>query len=194
MMNQRLSLKYAKTLNNYIPTQSIQVFKNEIILVVEAKKIKPILLFLRDSINCQYKILSGISGVDYPERSKRFEVIYEILSIRYNSRIRIKIYINELTSVDSSVSIYSASNWHEREIFDMFGVFFKDHPDLRRILTDYGFEGFPLRKDFPLSGYVELRYDDSQKRVISEPLELAQEFRTFDFTAPWESADSSTIV
>lgn len=190
-MNQRLSFKYAKALNNVIPVQNIQVFNNEIILIVEAKKIKSILLFLKNNINCQYKILTAISGADYPERNKRFEVAYELLSIRYNSRIRVKIFVNELTSIESSVSIYSAANWWEREIWDLFGVYFIDHPDLRRILTDYGFEGFPLRKDFPLSGYVEVRYDERQKRVICEPLEFAQEFRTFDFTSPWN--DTSKI-
>jgi NADH dehydrogenase (ubiquinone) Fe-S protein 3 len=184
-MNQRLFFKYAKALNNFIPVQNIQVFNHEIMLVVEANKIKPVLFFLRDNTNCQYKILSAISGADYPEQNKRFEIIYELLSIRYNSRLRIKIYINELTSVESSALVYSASNWWEREIWDLFGVFFTDHPDLRRILTDYGFEGFPLRKDFPLSGYVEVRYDERQKRVMCEPLEFAQEFRTFDFTSPW---------
>jgi NADH dehydrogenase (ubiquinone) Fe-S protein 3 len=190
-MNLRLSFKYTQTLKKCIPVQNIQVFNNEITLTVNVKKIKPVLLFLRDSTNCQYKILSSISGVDYPERNKRFEVAYDILSIRYNSRLRIKIYINELTSVESSLSVYSAANWWEREIWDLFGVFFTDHPDLRRILTDYGFEGFPLRKDFPLSGYVEVRYDERQKRVICEPLEFAQEFRTFDFTSPWN--DTSKV-
>jgi len=123
-MHQRLLFKYAKALNNVIPIQNIQVFNNEITLVIEANKINLILLFLRDNINCQYKILSAISGADYPERNKRFEVVYELLSIRYNSRLRVKIYVNELTPVESSVSVYSASNWWEREIWDLFGVFF----------------------------------------------------------------------
>jgi len=186
-MNQRLLLKYAKALNNIIPIQNIQVFGNEVTLVVGAKKIKSILFFLKNDINCQYKILSAISGVDYPERNRRFEVVYELLSIRYNNRIRVKININELTSIESSSSVYSASDWWEREIWDLFGIYFTDHPDLRRILTDYGFEGFPLRKDFPLGGYIEVRYDERQKRVVCEPLEFGQEFRFFDFINPWSS-------
>ncbi|CAM9089926.1 unnamed protein product, partial [Phaeothamnion confervicola] len=143
------------------------------------------LLFLRDHSGTQYKILTAISGVDYPEQWQRFEVVYELLSIRYNHRIRVKCGVNELTPLPSSVEIYPSANWWEREIWDLYGVFFTNHPDMRRILTDYGFEGHPLRKDFPLSGYVELRYDDSQKRVVCEPIELAQEFRDYDTLSPW---------
>jgi len=127
-----------------------------------------------------------LTAVDYPSRLKRFEVVYNLLSIQYNSRIRIKTLVDELSPLDSLVSIYSASNWFERETWDMFGIFFTQHPDLRRILTDYGFEGHPLRKDFPLSGFVEVRYDDTEKRVITEPIEMTQEFRYFDFSNPWE--------
>ena len=124
--------------------------------------------------------------MDYPSRALRFEVVYHLLSIHHNSRIRIKTPLDEMTPLDSIVEIYNSANWWERETWDMFGIFFSNHPDLRRILTDYGFEGHPLRKDFPLSGFVEVRYDDSEKRVITEPIEMTQEFRYFDFSSPWE--------
>jgi len=187
-MNQHLSLQYAKFLSKIIPTQNILLFKNELILVVCPKKLLPIILFLKNHTNCQYKILTSISGVDYLEKKIRFEVVYELLSIRYNNRIRIKTYVDEITTIESIISVYSAADWWEREIWDLFGIFFVNHNDLRRILTDYGFEGHPLRKDFPLSGFVEVRYDERQKRVICESLELTQEFRTFDFLSPWNQS------
>ena len=124
--------------------------------------------------------------MDFPSKTQRFEIVYNLLSIQHNSRIRIKTLVDEITPVDSLVEIYNSANWWERETWDMFGIFFSNHPDLRRILTDYGFEGHPLRKDFPLSGFVEVRYDDSEKRVITEPIEMTQEFRYFDFSSPWE--------
>ena len=127
-----------------------------------------------------------VTAVDYPTKNERFEVVYNLLSLQYNTRIRIKTHINELTPVDSLVPVYNSASWWERETWDMFGIFFANHPDLRRILTDYGFEGHPLRKDFPLSGYVEVRYDDSEKRVVTEAVELTQDFRYFDFSSPWE--------
>ena len=130
-------------------------------------------------------MLSNISGADYPLKNKRFEIVYDLLSICFNSRIRVKTSVNELTTVESSMSIFSAANWYEREIWDLFGIFFKNHSDLRRILTDYGFEGHPLRKDFPLSGYTEVKYSENSKRVINETIEFAQEYRTFDFFSPW---------
>ena len=148
--------------------------------------IKPVLIFLRDHTSCLFKVLIDVCGVDYPEREHRFDVVYHLVSIKYNARIRIKISVDELTPVPSITQIYPAANWLEREVWDMYGVYFADHPDLRRILTDYGFEGHPLRKEFPLSGYVEVRYDEAQKRVISEPVEITQEYRTFDFSSPWE--------
>lgn len=160
--------------------------KNEIILEISAENILPVFLFLRDHTQSQYKILIDITAVDYPSRSQRFEIVYNLLSIQYNSRLRIKTFLDELTPIDSLIAIYSSANWFERETWDMFGVFFTQHPDLRRILTDYGFEGHPLRKDFPLTGFVEVRYDDTEKRVITEPLEMTQEFRYFDFANPWE--------
>jgi NADH-quinone oxidoreductase subunit C len=127
-----------------------------------------------------------ILGVDYPEQEERFEVVYQFLSLRHNQRVRVKVTTDEDSPVPSVAGIYPSAIWYEREVWDMYGVFFADHPDLRRILTDYGFEGHPLRKDFPLTGYVELRYDDEQKRVVYEPVKLTQDFRTFDFLSPWD--------
>jgi NADH dehydrogenase (ubiquinone) Fe-S protein 3 len=189
----------------------------------------PLLYFLRDHVNLQFKSMIDITAVDFPERKARFEVVYHLLSPRWNNRIRIKVPVDELTPIPSSVPVFNSSNWFEREVWDMFGVFFSGHPDLRRILTgtklsscmhanlwrfylilfkchlmhsycrsfcncnfvlyfvDYGFTGFPLRKDFPLTGYTEVRYDYSKKRVVSEPLELTQEFRYFDFSSPWDT-------
>ena len=185
---QQVAVNFSKSICNMLPISSATVTNNELVLVVESKYILPVLFFLRDHTNCQYKILTAISGVDYPEREKRFEVAYELLSVKYNHRIRVKTFLDEFTPVDSSVCVYNASSWWEREVWDMYGVFFRNHPDLRRILTDYGFEGHPMRKDFPLSGYTEVRYDDSKKRVVCEPLELSQEFRSFDFASPWTQA------
>ncbi|KAL5467565.1 hypothetical protein EMCRGX_G031817 [Ephydatia muelleri] len=134
----------------------------------------------------QFRQLADLTALDVPKRVFRFEVVYNLLSLVYNARIRVKTYTDELTPIDSATAVYSGANWPEREVWDMYGVFFANHPDLRRILTDYGFEGHPLRKDFPLSGYVEVRYDDEVKRVVCEPVELSQEFRKFDLSAPWE--------
>lgn len=145
-----------------------------------------VLSYLKWNTNSQYKILIDISSVDYPERANRFELNYHLLSIKYNTRITIKTYTNEITPVESTSSIYSNACWSEREVMDMFGIFFMNNPDLRRILTDYGFEGHPLRKDFPLSGYYEIRYDDNHKYIVTEQLEVTQEFRLFDYTSPWE--------
>jgi NADH dehydrogenase (ubiquinone) Fe-S protein 3 len=140
---------------------------------------------LKIHTNTQYTVLSSISGVDYPERSRRFEVSYDLLSVKFNSRIRVKTFVDEITPLESAVSVFPCATWWEREVWDMFGVFFDKNSEIKRILTDYGFEGHPLRKDFPLSGYVESRYDDSLKRVVCEPLENAQEFRSFDFSSGW---------
>jgi NADH-quinone oxidoreductase subunit C len=157
-------------------------------LIVEARRgaVQRIATFLRDDANCQFQQLVDILGVDYPEQEERFEVVYQFLSLRHNQRVRVKVTTDEDTPVPSVAGIYPSAIWYEREVWDMYGVFFADHPDLRRILTDYGFEGHPLRKDFPLTGYVELRYDDEQKRVVYEPVKLTQDFRTFDFLSPWE--------
>ena len=144
--------------------------------------------FLHDDPKCLFRQLVDVCGADYPERPQRFDVVYHLLSHRLNHRIRVKIATDEQTPVPSVSAIHPAAAWFERETWDMYGVWFADHPDLRRILTDYGFEGYPLRKDFPLTGFVELRYDEEQKRVIYEPVKLTQEFRRFDFLSPWEGA------
>jgi len=185
MTNNKVQLNFGKSLVNMLPVYTITFSKGELALIVPSSHVVPTLKFLRDHTNCQSKCLIDICVVDYPEREARFEVVYNLLSVRYNTRIRIKTSVNEITAIESCSSIYQAGNWYEREAWDLYGVFFSNHPDLRRILTDYGFEGHPLRKDFPLSGYVEVRYDEIKKRVVCEPTELAQEFRNFDFTSPW---------
>jgi len=161
----------------------------ELTLVVAADDIIPVLTALRDDKECLFEQLIDICGVDYPERARRFDVVYHLLSPRKNQRIRVKCEADEHTPVPSVVELFPVANWYEREAYDMYGILFSGHPDLRRILTDYGFRGFPLRKDFPLTGYVEVRYDDDQKRVVYEPVKLAQEFRSFDFESPWEGTD-----
>jgi NADH-quinone oxidoreductase subunit C len=158
----------------------------ELTLEVEAADVVRVLTSLRDDHD--FKTLVDICGVDWPERAKRFDVVYHLLSLTRNQRLRVKIAVGEDEIVPSSVAVYPASNWFERETFDMYGVSFDGHPDLRRILTDYGFSGYPLRKDFPLTGFVELRYDDELKRVVYQPVQLVQEFRDFDFMSPWEGA------
>jgi NADH dehydrogenase (ubiquinone) Fe-S protein 3 len=165
--------------------------KDEVVFYIHPQYIIPFFYFLRDHLNSQFKVLIDVTAVDYPSRLLRFEVVYNLLSIQFNSRIRIKSCIDEITAINSVTEIYSSAGWWEREVWDMFGIFFSNHPDLRRILTDYGFEGHPLRKDFPLSGYVEVRFDDSEKRVRTEPLELDQELRYFDFSSPWEQLDKT---
>jgi len=162
---------------------------DEMVLNVPAKDIANVLLFLRDDLRCQYKILTDICGVDFLDREARFEVVYNLLSIKYNNRLRVKINVAEGELVATATSIFSAAGWYEREVWDMYGVYFSGHADLRRILTDYGFDGHPQRKDFPLTGYVEVRYDEEKKRVVYEPVKLAQEYRTFDFESPWEGTD-----
>ncbi|MCE2510071.1 MAG: NADH-quinone oxidoreductase subunit C [Alphaproteobacteria bacterium] len=165
------------------------VVHHELMVSVPASSIVKVLTFLRDDPNCQFKQLMDICGVDYPEREKRFDVVYNLLSLSQNQRIRVKTMVGEEESIPSVVKVFHAANWWEREAWDLYGIFFSGHPDLRRILTDYGFEGHPLRKDFPLTGFVELRYDEDQKRVVYEPVKLTQEFRTFDFMSPWEGTE-----
>ncbi len=167
-----------------------RITHGELTLDVARDKIVEVLTFLRDDTGCLFEVLIDICGVDWPAREKRFDVVYHLLSPRLNQRIRLKLMTDEQTPVPSTVDVYSASNWFEREAYDMYGILFSGHPDLRRLLTDYGFQGYPLRKDFPLTGYVEVRYDDEQKRVVYEPVELAQEFRSFDFESPWEGTRS----
>jgi len=162
---------------------------NELILICAPDQTVPLLTFLRDDSNCLFKILSDICGVDYPEREKRFDVVYNLLSVRHNQRIRVKVRCDEDDLVPSATAVYSAASWFEREAYDLYGILFSDHPDMRRLLTDYGFDGHPLRKDFPLTGHVQVRYDEAQKRVVQEPVKLAQAFRSFDFMSPWEGAE-----
>ena len=145
--------------------------------------------FLKSDRSCQFSTLVDITGVDYPERAKRFDVVYHFLSMYQNQRIRLRVSIREEDMVPSIVDVHPSANWFEREVFDMFGILFSGHPDLRRILTDYGFRGYPLRKDFPTTGYTEVRYDEAQKRVVYEPVSLVQEYRQFDFMSPWEGAN-----
>jgi len=158
----------------------------ELIVTSRPSSIVKVLTWLRDDPSALFKALVDICGADYPERETRFEVVYNLLSVKHNRRARVKVMTDETTPVPSVTGVFSSANWYERETWDLYGVFFSDHPDLRRILTDYGFEGHPLRKDFPLTGYVEVRYDTEQKRVVYEPVKLTQDFRTFDFLSPWE--------
>ena len=160
----------------------------ELTLTVPRDQIVEVLTRLRDDPACRFEILIDICGVDYPARKNRFEVVYHLLSARSNQRLRVKLETNETDPVPSAIPAFPAANWFEREAYDMYGILFSGHPDLRRLLTDYGFEGYPLRKDFPLTGYKEVRYDDEQKRVVYEPVKLTQEFRSFDFESPWEAA------
>jgi len=160
----------------------------ELTLMAERQRIVEVLTHLRDDRDCQFQQLVDLAGVDYPDRERRFDVVYHLLSLTRNHRVRIKVRTDEDTPVPSIVGVYPAADWFEREAFDMYGIFFEGHPDLRRILTDYGFHGYPLRKDFPMTGYVEVRYDDELKRVVYEPVKLTQEFRQFDFLSPWEGA------
>ena len=187
MKNKDIILKNLNSLSKVCPIEKIQVFNDNIILVVKPKFLFNTLLFLKNNILQQFKVLTCISGVDYPMNKYRFNVVYELLSIRYNYRLRIKTFTHELLNLDSCEKLYPAANWYECEVWDLYGVFFKNHSNLKRILTDYGFEGFPLRKDFPLSGFVEMRYNEIEKRVVTESLELCQEYRTFDFFSPWET-------
>ncbi len=159
------------------------------ILTVGRESLLRVLYYLRDGSSCQFKQLVDVTCVDYPERPERFELVYNLLSLKNNLRVRVKLRATEATLIPSAVEVFSSANWLEREVFDMYGVKFDNHPDLRRILTDYGFVGHPQRKDFPLTGYVEVRYDEEKKRVIYEPVKLDQEFRSFDCLSPWEGAD-----
>jgi NADH-quinone oxidoreductase subunit C len=169
--------------------QQRSIAQGELTLVVGCEDIVRALRELRDDSQCRFEVLIDICGVDYPERERRFDVVYHLLSPRKNQRIRIKCETDADRPVPSAVEVFPAANWYEREAYDMFGILFSGHPDLRRLLTDYGFQGHPMRKDFPLTGYVEVRYDDAQKRVVYEPVKLTQEFRSFDFMSPWEGTD-----
>jgi len=166
-----------------------RIAHDELTLDIARDKIIDVLTFLRDDPQCMFEVPIDICGVDWPARKERFDVVYHLLSPRLNQRIRVKLTTDETTPVPSTVGVFPAANWFEREAYDMYGILFSGHPDLRRLLTDYGFQGHPLRKDFPLTGYVEVRYDEAQKRVVYEPVELVQEFRSFDFESPWEGTN-----
>jgi NADH-quinone oxidoreductase subunit C len=161
----------------------------QLTLTANAADIARLMQFLRDDERCLFWCIIDITAVDWPEREKRFDVVYHLLSPKRNQRIRVKVEIDEVTPVPSIISVYRGADWFEREAYDLYGVLFSGHPDLRRLLTDYGFEGHPLRKDFPLTGFVEVRWDDELKRVVYDPVRLAQEFRNFDFLSPWEGTD-----
>jgi NADH dehydrogenase (ubiquinone) Fe-S protein 3 len=183
---ERLVVRFSKESSDTFSNLTVAVNSVRIIFV-KPKDLIFVLTFLKKNSNAQYRLLTAISAVDYPYRKKRFEVVYELLSIRFNHRIRVKTFVDDVTPLVSSSSVFPGSTWWEREIWDLFGVFFEENDEIKRILTDYGFEGHPLRKDFPLSGYIESRYDDNLKRVVCEPLEHAQEFRNFDFISNWSS-------
>jgi len=166
-----------------------QVAFGELTVDVKAADVVKVATFLRDDPACQFISIIDVTAVDWPNREQRFDVVYHFLSPRLNQRIRMKAVTDEVTPVPSLIDVFHGADWYEREAFDLYGVLFTGHPDMRRLLTDYGFEGHPLRKDFPLTGFVEVRYDDEQKRVVYEKVKLAQEFRTFDFLSPWEGTD-----
>lgn len=181
-------------LGDYIETALLEAVTgtgqdhDELFVTCKRDGVVRLLTFLRDDSNCLFKVLIDICGVDYPESPERFEVVYQLLSLRHNQRVRVKVRCGEGDMVPSVVGVFSAAGWFERETWDFFGIPFSGHPDLRRLLTDYGFDGHPLRKDFPLTGHVEVRYDEAQKRVVYEPVSLTQAFRNFDFMSPWEGA------
>ena len=166
-----------------------QIAYGDLTILVDGARIVEVVSFLREDPACRFVSFIDLCGVDYPGRERRFDVVYHLLSPAHNTRIRIKVETDETTPVPSIIDVYPAANWFEREAYDLYGILFSGHPDLRRILTDYGFEGHPLRKDFPLTGFVEVRYDDEQKRVVYERVKLQQEFRNFDFLSPWEGVD-----
>ena len=165
------------------------IASGELTLTAKASEIVSVLRFLRDDARCLFWCLIDITAVDWPSRERRFDVVYHLLSPKHNARVRVKIETDEATPVPSAIEVFPNADWYERETYDLYGVAFTGHPDMRRILTDYGFEGHPLRKDFPLTGFVEVRYDDELKRVVYEPVRLTQEFRNFDFLSPWEGTE-----
>lgn len=181
-------LELGETIRTALPDaiEQVSLTGSELVVQCRRSQIGALLRHLRDDPLLRFEQLMDVCGVDYPSRPERFEVVYNLLSLSHNRRIRVKVAVAEGEAVPTAVEIYRSANWYEREVWDLFGVYFEGHPDLRRILTDYGFEGHPLRKDFPLTGYVEVRYDDEQKRVVYEPVKLTQDFRNFDFLSPWE--------
>ena len=174
----------ATSLSDYV--HAADVVRDELVVDARADQVARVLKFLKDDPRCRFEQLTDLCGVDYPERDPRFDVVYHLLSMSHNRRLRLRIGVNEDEPVPSATGVYASAGWWEREAWDLYGIYFAGNPDLRRLLTDYGFDGHPLRKDFPLTGYVELRYDSEQKRVVYEPVKLTQEFRRFDFLSPWE--------
>ncbi len=192
----KINKHFCNSLVKILPSYVLASYfvKDERIILVPSNSIEQTLYFLKNHHSCQFKSLIDITVVDYPKNKHRFEIVYQLLSVSYNCRVRVKTRVNELTPINSISNIYASADWLEREIWDCFGIFFSNHLDLRRILTDYGFQGHPLRKDFPLTGYIETRYCDLQKRVVSEPVELAQEFRSFDFQSSWNQNNASYFL
>lgn len=188
-MNNLFIAENLKTITRILPVLKIQIHQKEISIIVKNNHLIPVLTFFKNHVKYQFKILTCISSVDYPSNKYRFKVVYDLLSVRYNVRLRVKVLTDELTPVESCGKIFAAAGWYESEIWDMFGIFFSNHKNLTRLLTDYGFEGYPLRKDFPLSGFVEASYDYTRKRVVHERVELSQEYRAFKFTSPWETLE-----
>ncbi len=184
---QALSDHIASSLGETVEDRAIAY--DELTIVVRREDIARVVTFLRDDPQCRFLCFIDLCGADYPARERRFDVIYHFLAPHHNRRIRVKVETDEVTPVPSLIGLFPAANWYEREAYDLYGILFSGHPDLRRILTDYGFEGHPLRKDFPMTGYVEVRYEDGQGRVVYEPVKLSQEFRNFDFLSPWEGTD-----
>lgn len=163
-----------------------KMVNGELEVVCKGDTLTNTLLFLRDDTNCLFEQLMDVTAIDHIERTPRFDVVYQLLSLTNNFRLRLKVQVEETDTIPSATEVFPSANWFEREVWDMYGLVFKNHPDLRRILTDYGFEGHPLRKDFPLSGYVQLRYDEKEQRIVQEPVKLMQDYRNFDFESPWE--------
>jgi NADH dehydrogenase (ubiquinone) Fe-S protein 3 len=181
--------KFGKYIMGCLPKyiQQFSVWKDELTIYIAPSAVRPVMIFLKNHTPAQFKSTMDVTAADYPSRTNRFDVVYNMLSVRHNSRIRVKTYANETSAVPSIVPIFEGANWFERETYDLFGIFFEGHPDLRRIMTDYGFEGHPLRKDFPTTGYTEVRYDEEKKRVVYEPLELTQAWRNFTVgSSVWE--------
>lgn len=180
--------KFVESLVAMMPKWVIiaEVAGDEASITVHPQYIYETLSFLRDHVNSQFKLLTYITACDFISRELRFELVYQLLSLRYNSRLTVRVFTSPTQAIESATALFASASWFEREVWDMFGITFSNHPDLRRLLTDYGFQGHPLRKDFPLTGYVELRYDDEEKRIVVEPIRLGQEFRSYDFTSPWE--------
>lgn len=168
---------------------AVDVAYGELAVLTDASHILKVLSFLRDDPSCRFVSFTDICGVDWPKREKRFDVVYHLLSPTLNARVRVKLETDETSPVPSATSVFPGALWFEREAYDLYGILFSGHPELRRLLTDYGFDGYPLRKDFPTTGFVEVRYDDERKRVVYEPVKLPQEFRNFDFLSPWEGVD-----